>query len=175
MKVSDQKKAAIFKALASKSLRQVAVDFELTDKYSSLDSATAAVQRIYNQVKNNPEEFIVSPDTVELVVSSVSNRTAGRPVIHENINEKDIKDLVTSGRDKVARIINRKLDYVERSPKLIKELSFAQLGTIFGILFDKSQIVQGQATEHILKISKIDSNMSADQALDTVLRMREQQ
>lgn len=77
------------------------------------------------------------------------------------------------GRDTIARIIYKKLAYIEQHPKMIKELPLIQLGTMFGILFDKSQIIQGQATEHVALLSKIDKDIKPEQALDMVLKMRE--
>ena len=50
---------------------------------------------------------------------------------------------------------------------------FFFLATTVGILFDKGQIIQGEATENVAVLAKIKSDMSPEEMMDAVLKMRE--
>lgn len=179
MTISDDKKAAIFRALAGKTLYDVGIEFGVDKHYKDAVAVRNKVYQIYNAVKNDPEKYSVHPETVELVTSVVS----GRKVAPRNestlsdkqsaLQTKDIKELTLGGRDSAIRLIHSKLGWLETHPKALMEEKLSDLGKIFGILFDKSQIIQGQATEHVAVMGKIDTNMTPEQALDAIVRSRE--
>ena len=179
MQLSVDKKAAIFKKLASGTLYDVGLEFGFDKHYKDATAIRNRVYAIYRDVANNPEKYAVQVETVSLVVDAVSNRrvaTRTEPVLaekHTAIQEKDIKGLTLSGRDTAAKLITTKLEYLEKHPKALANESLVNLGKIFGILFDKGQIIQGQATEHVALMGKIDTNLTPEQALDAVLRSRE--
>lgn len=179
MKLSDDKKAAIFKKLASGTLYDVGLEFGFDKHYKDATAVRNRVYAIYRDVANNPEKYAVQPETVELVVDAVSNRkvAARTEVVHaEKVNPiaaSDVKSLTLSGRDAAGRLIAKKLAYLEAHPKELKSESLVNLGKIFGILFDKAQIIQGQATEHVAHMGRIDTNLTPEQALEAVLRSRE--
>ena len=181
MKLSIDKKAALFKKLASGTLYEVGVEFELDKHYKDATAVRNGVYKIYREVSNDPDKFFVSPDTVDLVVAAVSSRKVATKTNthttlaekHEEIKNQDIKELTLASRDQAGRLISKKLDYIEAHPKALAYESLVNLGKIFGILFDKSQIIQGQATEHVAVMSKLDSNMSPEEALAAVLKSRE--
>ena len=182
LKLNEAKKAALFKKLATNTLLKVGMEMELDKHYKSMESMKTAVYKIYNEVRATPSVFGISDDTVDLVVSNVSKRSVsaggeGRQpeTLREEMEIKttDIKSMIVSGRNTAMGLINKKLDYLQRHPKALKETSITQLGTLFGIIFDKGQIIQGQATEHVAVMSKIDKNMKPDEAITRVLRMRE--
>lgn len=178
MKLSDDRKAAMFKALASKSLYDVGVDFGLDKHYSTAPAVRNKVHSIYKAVANDPEKYAVHPETVEVVVAAVSGRKMVTPSIPATVEASpivanDIKGLTMGGRDVAAKLITQKLAFLEAHPKALAAESLVNLGKIFGILFDKSQIIQGQATEHVALMGRIDTTMTPEQALDAVLRSRE--
>ncbi|HRF71120.1 MAG TPA: hypothetical protein PKV66_06795, partial [Candidatus Pelethenecus sp.] len=82
-------------------------------------------------------------------------------------------DLLLSGRKKAFQLLNLKMDRVMRNNKSIDEIGITALAQTFGILFDKTQIVSGEATENIAVLAKIDKNMSSEDALASILKMRE--
>ena len=133
-------------------------------------------------MRAEPEKFIVHPDTVELVVKAVQERGIGgaatksnKPTVAEqNEDNRSVEELLTSNRDLANKLVHKKLVALDSSKKALRNESVVSLGKIFGILFDKSQIIRGQATEQILHLSKININMSPDDALSAILRMREQ-
>jgi len=55
----------------------------------------------------------------------------------------------------------------------LKKMSLKDFGTLFGILFDKGQIIQGQATEHIAHLSKVEDGLSPQELMETVIKQRE--
>jgi hypothetical protein len=179
MKLSDDKKAAIFRKLASGTLYDVGLEFGFDKHYKDSTGIRNRVYAIYRDVANNHDKYAVSQETIDLVVEAVSNRkvaTRTEPTLrekHEAIAEKDIKSITVSGRDTAGRLILNKLAYLEAHPKALAQESIVNLGKIFGILFDKGQIISGQATEHIALMGRIDSNMTPDQAIEAVLRSRE--
>lgn len=179
MKLSDDKKAALFKKLASGTLYDVGVEFGLDKHYKDATAVRNRVYAIYRDVANNPEKYAISQETVDLVVEAVSNRkvaTRTEPVLAEKntaLATKDIKSLTMGSRDTAARLITAKLEYLEKHPKALAGESLVNLGKIFGILFDKSQIIQGQATEHVAHMGRIDTSLTPEEALQAVILSRE--
>lgn len=181
MKLSDDKKAGLFKKLASTSLYEVGVEYGLDKHYKDASGVKNKVYQIYREVAANPERFAVQQETVDLVQAAVSSRKIANkpaPTLREKTEEaaivaNDIKGLTLSGRDAAGRLIARKLEHLESHPKALAQESLVNLGKIFGILFDKAQIIQGQATEHVAHMGKIDTNMTPEDALAAVLRGRE--
>lgn len=173
------KKAAIFRKLASGTLFEVGVEFGLDKHYKDPTAIRNKVYTVYREVLQDPEKFFVHPDTISLVEEAVSKRKVAikkSPTMSETqaaLKETDIKSLTIMGRDKAGKLINQKLAYIEAHPKALMNESLVTLGKIFGILFDKAQIIQGQATEHVAVMSKIDTNMTAEEAIQAVLRSRE--
>lgn len=174
-KISDNTKVGIFKNLASDSLYVTGVKFELDRYYSSKASMVAAVSRIYNQIKNEPEKYGLSLDTIETVQNAVESRqhTNERPVLREQEAAKDMKAMTLSARDRSLKLINEKLMYLEEHPKALKNESLITLSKVYGTLFDKGQIIQGQATEHIAHMAKLDDNIDPEAAMQLILKMRE--
>lgn len=179
MKISDERKAVLFRKLASTTLYEAGVEFGLDKHYKDAAGVRNKVYAIYRDVANNYEKYAVQKETVDLVVAAVSGRKVaikqGATVAekHDAITTVDIKGLTLSGRDTAGKLIARKLDYLDKHPKELQKESLVNLGKIFGIMFDKSQIIQGQATEHVALMGRIDSNLTPEQALEAVLRSRE--
>lgn len=178
MKLTIDKKAAIFKSLVSGTLYDVGIEYGFDKHYKDATAIRNKVYAIYREVANSPEDFALAPETVALVVDTVSNRKVAtrEPKLAEKIekiNQDDIKGLTMGSRDVAGKLIKSKLEYLEKHPKALQAESLVNLGKIFGIMFDKSQIIQGQATEHVAVMGRIDSNLSPEEALAAVLRSRE--
>ena len=184
--LTDEKKGIIFRMLAEKPLYETGVAFGFDKKYATAVAVKNKVHRIYQEVQKDPNRYMVSPDLCETVVGIVTNRNpkngGGREIAgmtHREVkeakaaDEQDITKLVLAGRAKAWTILHKKLDRVGRNKKALDELSLGTIGTIAGIMFDKGQIVQGQATENIAVMAKIDSNLTPEEAMKAVLNMRE--
>lgn len=180
--VTKEKWGFIFKMLETKTMYETGIEFELDKHYKDSRAVNNAVYNIYKKVLVNPQAYAVLPETVEKVKAKVSSRAivTNRPQSATTLREKidieknpDFKDLVLSGRKKAFEILNMKMDRVAQSRKQLDEVSITALAQTFGILFDKSQIIQGEATENIAVLAKIDKDMSSQDALAAILKMRE--
>ena len=139
-----------------------------------------AVYRIYREVGADLEKFGLSQETKERVEEAMEHRSVATNSKDTTVAEKefelrkvDLDVLLTANRDLSAKLINRKLVELNNSRKQLINESIVNLGKIFGILFDKSQIIKGAATEHIAVMSKIDDNINPKDAIEMVLNMRE--
>jgi hypothetical protein len=141
-----------------------------------------AVYRIYLEVCQDPDRFGISQDVIDLVkdgIESRKNKTNKKPLQLNNATEtamidpKDLKGIVTQGRNKAAMLIHEKMDDLARHPKKLAKENIVSLAKVFGIFFDKSQIVQGEATEHVAVLAKVDDDMDPQDAIDALLQMRQ--
>lgn len=179
MTISDDKKAGMFRMLSLKSMYETGVEFGLDKHYRSVSGVKSAVRKIYNEVRQDPQKYFLQQDTVDLVVAVVDTRKnliPQNPTLKEQadaIDNVDIKTLIMEGRRKAFKLLSAKMDRLMRSKKSIDEANLASMGTVFGILFDKGQIIQGEATENVAIMGKIKTDMTPEEALDTVLKMRE--
>lgn len=185
--IQDSQLAGMFRLLKDKGYAEVGYEFGLDKNYKNTASMITAVMRATSKVRDNPEKYGISLDTVNDVLLALEQRkTAGlmnREKIEETLtlrekNElldpKDIKGMVTLGRNKAAKLLNTKLDRISKSKKMLDDLDLGKLATVVAIMVDKSQILSGQATENIAVLSKnIDSNLSTEEAIEIALRMRE--
>lgn len=179
MRYGKEKEIQIFKALGQKSALQVGLQFGFDKVYKDNRSIRNAVQSIYNKIKNNSEEYGVNQEIVEMVETSMAERKhavvgSQEPSLAEKEEESlDFKEMVTNIRDKSFGLISKKLDMVSSSKKKLDALSFKELGVIAGIAFDKTQILKGEATEHIAVAAKISENITPEQAIEIALNNRE--
>jgi hypothetical protein len=176
MVLTDVKKRSIFRALATKSQYAVGVEFGLDKHYKSNIGVINAVNKIYKEVKEHPEKYAIASDVVKLVEESMLERrtSATRSLINlKEPQEVDEKQLVLGVKNKAWDLLNKKLDYLYKNPRAFRNESVMNLAKLAGIVFDKSQIVKGEATEHISIKAKIDPNISSEEALSQLLRIRE--
>lgn len=188
MNLDDVKKGCLFKMLSYKTLYEVGIEYQFDKKYKDAKAVKGAVYRVYQEVRKDPEKYFVAEDTLKTVEEAMASRLAVPTVRNGEIidskgttlreksdalSKQDIKDILVSGRNKAFTLINTKMDRIGSSRKKLDAVSIGELAKVFGILFDKAQIIQGEATEHVSIMSKISTDMSPKDALDTVLRMRE--
>lgn len=181
--LNDVNKAQLFKELATKSSYEAGLVFDLDKAYKNAQTVGAAVVRIYHEVRNNPDKFNVSPDTVELVISAVDARSAltrkgeARTTLREKIDEakgKTFEELALDNRAKAWQLLSLRLDDALSSKKKREKVSLGEAAKVAGIAFDKGQLIEGKATEHVSMLSRLDTaNMTPGQAMDMVLQMRE--
>jgi len=182
MTLNEEKKGLLFKQLATKTSYEAGLEFGLDKYYKNAQTVSATVVRIYNEVKNNPDKFAVSPDTVELVVNAVTARTAlvrkgeSKTSLREKIDEekgKTIDELALSNRAKAWMLLSLRLDDALSSKKKREKISLGEIAKVAGITFDKGQLVEGKATDHVSLLGKVDTELNPEQAINLVLKMRE--
>jgi hypothetical protein len=181
LQLNDIKKAAVFKQLATKSFYETGLEFGFDKHYDSKLNITNAAYRVYQQLRKSPSEYGISQEVVDMVEKAVEDRKVqGKksPIQFDpnlkKINVDDIKSVVLTGRAKAARLLDEKMNMLAASKKKLDKENIVSLAKVFGIYFDKSQIIQGEATEHIAVLSKnINDDMSAEDAMSALLKFRE--
>lgn len=179
-KLTDKKIGQMVSALETKTLYEAGLDFELDKHYKDSRSVKSKVYQYYLKVRQDPTKFGVDPKTVEAITTRLQSRTL--PAVREakslrekldDENNKPFPELVLSGRVKAMKLVHAKLDRIGRSKKQIDETNLGTLIIAAGTLFDKGQIISGEATENVAVLARIKSDMSPEEAIDAVLRMRE--
>lgn len=178
--IPDEMKGEMFKALATKSYAEVAIDFKIDIHYNDQTTYRNAVYRIANEVRKEPERFGVGADVMEIVERAMENRKANPHAAkltekqdHALIDFTDARAVAIGSRNKVAEILHKKMDIINNNKKELSKVSLVQLTTAYGTLFDKAQIMQGQATESIAIKAKITKDMTPEESLEQLLKMRE--
>lgn len=85
----------------------------------------------------------------------------------------EMVEMAKDTRNKAVELLNRRLALMATDDEELSKIRLTELATVFGILFDKAQLASGLATENIAIHTKIDVNISSDQALDELNKMRE--
>ena len=178
MKLTIEQKTGLFHMLVDKDLYTVGLEYGFDKHYKDAKAVKGAVYRNYSEVKNNPEEFGIQPMTYNKVINAMSSRAVSKPAVNnvslrEKMEDVDIKEIVLSNRDKIALLLGRKLDDIGSSKKKLSATPLGTLSLAFCQIFDKGQIVQGEATQHIAHLAKIEDGLSAKDLLEAVIIQRE--
>lgn len=89
------------------------------------------------------------------------------------IDTQQMVELSKDTRNLAVQILNDKLVQMQTDPEALAKTSIKDLATVFGILVDKAQLLNGLATSNVSIHAKIDVNMTSDKALEELNRMRE--
>lgn len=179
MNLSDEKKGLVVKMLASKPLYETGVEFGFDKHYSTTIAVKNAVYRIYQQVKKDPEKYLVNPEALEVIAGIVNSRALSKTnkttlkEKQEAVEKSDLKTILLDMRRKSLVLLDAKLERIGSSRKRLDEVPITSLAQAAGIIFDKTQIIQGEATENVALLAKIDTKMSPAEAISTLLKMRE--
>ncbi len=179
MQLEKEQKVEIFKRLAYKSTLEVGREFGFDQHYKDNSAIRMAVMGIYRTIKESPEKYGVAPETKQIVLDAMAHRhIAGAQKeiskAEKEIDSSSVKEMVTGVRDKSLRLLDLKLTRASKSRKSLDAIPLRDLTIVAGTMFDKSQILLGQATEHVAIMGKIEGNINPQDALDLVLKMREQ-
>lgn len=180
--LTDDKKGTIFRMLSSKTILDTGLAFGFDKHYKDTTAIKNAVYKIYRQVCAEPDKYNVSNEVVDIVNETIKSRSiVNKPPVKTLAEKKDedlslandFKNILVGGRNKAFKVLNDKLERIGSSKKRLDDVNISSLAQVFGILFDKSQIIQGEATENVAVLAKVDKNMSAEDALEAVLKTRE--
>jgi hypothetical protein len=179
--LSDEQKGLVYRLFVDHSFIAAARELGWDAHFKTTRAMQNAMHRIFTEVKADPERYGLSKDLGETIAKTVTGRRIspvkiGQPTVREQqevLANQDIKELIITGRKKSYDLLHKKMDRIMSSKKRLDEVSLSTLAQTFGIIFDKAQIIQGQATENVALMAKIDPNMSPDDALSAVLKMRE--
>lgn len=179
MKLTKEQEVEIFKALATYPITKVGYKFELDKRYTNINTMRNFVITIKNKIAANPSAWNVSQETVDMVKKAMDERRVDHSngtdvlIAEREALKKENSNIIQNVRDNAWELINRKINMIGKSRKMLRETTLQQLGTIAGIAFDKVQIMKGEATENIAVRAKIDKNLNPDDLLKLVLKQRE--
>lgn len=166
----------MFKTLASKSFYSTGLDFGLDKHYDTRPKIVSAVQGVYKEVSADPNRFAVSEETIGLVEQGLKSRKGFNQASildDKEIESLDERKLVLGSKNKAWMLLNRKLDYLLKNKKAFRNESIQKLAWVAGLTFDKSQIVDGKATETISILSKVKEGITASEAMAEIMKVRE--
>ncbi len=89
------------------------------------------------------------------------------------MSNQELVDMSKDSRNLAMEVINMKLLDLKNDPEQLAKMNLATLATAFGILFDKSRLMEGLTTENIAIHQKVDINMTSDKALEELNKIRE--
>lgn len=177
LQITDEQKKTFYLSLARLNLVDAAKGIGLGERYTTDNSIRAISFRLLKSI--DPRLLGLSEDTITIVKDALEGRRAkahteitdgAQP---ELLDPEDSKMLVIGGKNKAAMLLHKKFDRLMKNKKMLDEVSLSQLATTFGIMFDKSQILRGEATENIAVMANVKSNMTPEESLEVLLKMRE--
>ncbi len=182
LNLTGEKKRDFYLSLASLNYIEAAKQIGLGARYRTDSSLRAIGYRLFNTI--NPDELGISKDAQTIVRNAITNRKVKshelmnsneRSIMADVLDPDDTRKLIDGAKNKAVLALNKKFDYMLNSKKQLEDVSLSQLATAFGIVFDKSQILRGEATENVAIMAKIKTDMTPDEALKSLLNIREVQ
>jgi len=89
------------------------------------------------------------------------------------LNTDEMIEMAKDSRNLALQTLSKKLTQVYSDNDQLRKVNLATLATVFGIMFDKGQLMDGLSTQNIAIQAKIDVNMTSDKALEVLNKMRE--
>lgn len=88
------------------------------------------------------------------------------------IKADDMVDMAKQTRNLALGVLENALVNLMNDPEQLAKTNIATLATVFGIMYDKTQLMQGLSTQNIAINAKIDVNMDSDKAIEELNKMR---
>lgn len=175
-----EKTKEIFMLLLEHTPIQVGYLVGLDSLYTTDASIRSGIYKAYQYVLEDPKKYDIPMETVAEVEKRMKERTIGpakakaeKKQAKRELQQASTNELIVSSTDRTLALIHQKLDDMERTGAL-KNVKITDLVKVFSTMFEKVQIVRGEATQNIAILSKsISNDMSADDALEQVLHGRE--
>lgn len=177
LRITPEQQREFYLSLARMTYLDAAKKLGISDRYTTDSSLKQIGYRLYKET--NPEELGISSDAIAIVSTALAERKSkAQTEIMDGANPEvldssDSKQLVIGGKNKAALLLHKKMDMLMNSKKRLDAVPVSQLATMFGILFDKAQIIQGEATENIAVMAQVKKDMNPQEALDALLKIRE--
>jgi len=89
------------------------------------------------------------------------------------IEDDEMVAMSKQARNSVIQLLNNKMQQLNEDPEALAKVNFATLATTFGILVDKSLILEGMPTQNIAIHAKVDVNMKSDELMAELDKMRQ--
>jgi len=127
----------------------------------------------------SPEELAKAKHNEKMRRLTVRNRGNDPGVEKKTGNELRIIDtdemvaMAKQGRNSAIQLLNKKMQELNDDPEALAKVNFATLATTFGILVDKSLILEGMPTQNIAIHAKVDVNMKSEELMAELDKMRQ--
>lgn len=97
------------------------------------------------------------------------------PLTSQEIKEMEAEEMITMAkqtRNLSLGVLEAALMNIMSDPEKLAKTNVATLATVFGIMYDKTQLMQGLSTQNIAINAKVDINMDSDKAIEELNKMR---
>lgn len=179
---TDDMCVQIFESLATRSMHETGLYLGLGPKYKNSSSMIAGISRAFGRVMANPEHFgipvEVAHQTDKIIKSrnSIASKSLNTLKLESNLKEldgKSFEELVMNNRVKAWTLLQLKMNDILSSKQKREKVSVGELAKVAGITFDKGQLVEGKATDHVALMAKVDTETTPEAAMQQILKMRE--
>jgi hypothetical protein len=174
MQIDRETEAEIFKKLAHSTLQKVALEYGFDKYYDTPATQKAAVSNIAQKIKKAPSLYGLTQEVVDLVSETMQSRSIMNTSKAELIAQAEsFKDKLDNMRDTVAEILQKKLDKDKKKGNY-DSVSYRDLKDLLATIIDKSRLLRGESTEHVLHLSKVDTDkLTPQQSLAIIMKARE--
>lgn len=172
-----EQEAAMFKALAHKTYKEVGYDNGIQFMFPGDDiKVTKYVYYLAKKIRKAPELWGISEDLVEVIQESLDGRSIKQnPALNadRNIQAESFRDKLDTMRDKVADLIFKKLKKY-KGEKGLDAVQLRDLKDLLAMTIDKGRLMRGESTENIKKLSPLNVDaMKPEDALAIIMKARD--
>jgi hypothetical protein len=176
--ISKEMRTAMFKDLATMTIMEISRKYGIDKLYPSEASQQMTLTNIFNDIKKAPELYSISTDAVEVVQSALNERNPmhkTKSSVPIAVREREeLKDKVQLIAEKTAEALNMKLNKLLKDKKSLDEIPLRELAGLLGTSIDKSRLLKGESTEHVMHYSKLDTKtVTPEEAMNLILKARE--
>lgn len=176
-KIDKETAKKMFYDLEQLTTIEVARKYGFEESYT--DDKTKLRFLIHNEYKNilsKPEEYGIDTTDAERIRNIVSMRSQKvnpqqLPVEVRQYVE-NFENTLEGVRNEAMSILKRKLERLKTN-KDLEDISFRDIKDIVAMTIDKTRLLSGESTENVVQFSKIDPNLSPQDALKLLLKARE--
>lgn len=150
------------------------------EMYENEGKLERAVNYRFQKVKKNPAQYDVDPEKYAKVVTEVGSRAVASHTPKKDMQEmveddpRDVLEMLSDIKKKGIHLAEKKLERLATTKKQLDKTKLRDFSTFIGTIIDKHQLLAGKATENVAVRAEIKEDMDPDEALSTMLRMREE-
>jgi hypothetical protein len=148
-----------------------------------MPAVVADTSRRVKRVCLDPAKYGISEDLAKQTLTIISGRNSLAVNVkerHDIISKVTVKEkkgievLVLENRHKAWILLGLKIDEALKDKGKRNRVSLGEIAKVAGIVFDKGQLIDGKATEHVAVMSALDKrHINPQEAMNAVMKMRE--
>lgn len=175
---TPEEQVTMFKDLAHMSYFDVIEKYKLGDRYKNKGAARLGLVNIVRKIIKAPDLYGISQEAVDIVKSTLDARNPQKGNSSKNleiVRERDqLSTSMESLRDKAIELMHEKLDKIKKSKTELDGVKLKELMDVVSTAIDKTKLIKGESTDHVIHYSKIDvGSINPQEALKLVLKARE--